>query len=141
MADPAKSKEGQKEDKVHRPRQQPKVEALCGLALFTGGGDNEVSESFGAIALDLIPSFISIVHRYNSVIVAIREGGERQAVKRRAFDHASTVGANGSEEGDMHSQVNEAFGELDGRVYMALHGICNDDKAASLLLCHNYLIL
>ena len=47
------------------------------------------------------------------------------------------MGANGGEEGDMHSQVNEVFGELDGRVYMALHRICNDDKVALLLLCHN----
>ena len=137
----AKSKEGQKEDEAHRPHQQPKVEALCGLALFISNGDNEVSESFGAITFDLIPSFISVVHRYNSVIVAVREGGERQAIRRRAFDHASTVGANGGEEGDMHYQMNEAFGELDGRVYMALHGICDDDKVALLLLCHNYLIL
>ena len=89
----------------------------------------------------MIPLFISVVHRYNSVIVAVREGGERQAIRRRAFDHASTVGANGGEEGDMHYQMNEAFGELDGRVYMALHGICDDDKVALLLLCHNYLIL
>ena len=51
------------------------------------------------------------------------------------------MGANGGEEGDMHYQMNEAFGELDGRVYMALHGICDDDKVALLLLCHNYLIL
>ena len=33
----AKSKEGQKEDEAHGSRQQPKVEALCGLALFIGG--------------------------------------------------------------------------------------------------------
>ena len=114
---------------------------MCGLALFIGSGDNEVSESFGAIALDLIPSFISVVHRYNFVIVAVRQGGERQAIRRRAFDHASTVGANSGEEGDMNSQVNEAFDELDGRVYMVMHGICDDDKVALLLLCHNYLIL
>ena len=107
--------------------------------MFIGGGDNEVSKSFGAIAFELIPSFTNVVHRYNSVIVAIREGGERQAVRRRAFDHAATVGTNSGEEGDMHSQANEAYGELDGRVYMTLRGICDYDNVALLLLRHDYL--
>ena len=109
--------------------------------LFIGGGDNEVSESFGAIAFELIQSFNFVVHRYNSVIVAVREGGEQQAVRRRAFDHVLTVGANGGEEGDIYTQANEAFSKLDGRVYMALRGICDNDKVALLLLCQNYLIL
>nr|POE45139.1 hypothetical protein CFP56_28433 [Quercus suber] len=46
-----------------------------------------------------------------------------------------------SEEGDMHSQANEAFCELEGRVYMALRRICDYDKLALLLLLHHdYLI-
>ena len=81
----------------------PMLKHCVDYALFIGSGDNEVNESFGAIALELIPSFITVFHRYNSVIVAIREGGEWQAIRRRAFDHAVTVGSNGGEEGDMHS--------------------------------------
>jgi len=109
--------------------------------LFLGGGDNEVSESFGAIAFELIQSFNFVVQRYNSVIIAIREGGEQQAVRRRAFDHVATVGTNGGEEGDIHPQANEAYGKLEGRVYMTLRGICDYDNVALLLLCHDYLIL
>ena len=50
------------------------------------------------------------------------------------------MGANGGEEGDMHSQANEAYGELEGGVYMTLCGICDYDNVALLLLRHDYLI-
>ena len=50
------------------------------------------------------------------------------------------VGANGGEEGDMHSQANKALCELEGRVYMALRRIRDYDKLALLLLQHDYLI-
>ena len=90
--------------------------------------------------LELVPLFFGVIHRYNSVVIAIREGGERQAISRRAFDHALIVGTNGGEESDMHSQANEVFRELEGRVYMALRRKCDYDKLALPLLQHDYLI-
>ena len=82
-----------------------------------------MSESFGAIALELI-EVVGIIQG-KSVVVAIREGDKRQAVGRRTLDHA-TVGTNGDGKGDLRSQVNEALSELEGRVDMALRWECNE---------------
>jgi hypothetical protein len=56
-------------------------------------------------------------------VIAVRERGERQSVKRRCLGHV-TVDEDGGGEGDPCSQMKETLGELEGRIDMALCGKC-----------------
>ena len=98
-----------------------------------------MSESFGAIALELIEVVLCIIQG-KSVIVAIREGDKRQAVGRRTLDHA-TVGTNGDGKGYLRSQVNEALSELEGRVDMALRWECNEKEVSHDILVFYWILV
>ena len=73
---------------------------------------------------------LDVITRFNPVVIAVGEGGEWQLVGRGGFGHSAEGGDAGGE-GDMGSQANEALGELEAGIYMALHWICNEKEAAA----------
>lgn len=77
---------------------------------------------------------VDIVSRFRPVIVAVGEGGEGQAIGSRAFGHA-TAGGDSGDEGDMCSQENEALGELEARIDMALDRMCYEEEVGADHVC------
>lgn len=73
---------------------------------------------------------VIIVIRFNPIIVAVGEGGEGQAIGSRAFGHA-TAGEDGGDKCDMRSQENEALGELEARIDMALGRMCYEEEVGA----------
>jgi hypothetical protein len=71
-----------------------------------------------------------IVTGFKPVVIAIGEGGEGQVVGSRNFAH-TTAGGDSGDEGDMRSQANEALGELEARIDMALGRKCYDEEVGA----------
>jgi hypothetical protein len=80
----------------------------------------------GAAALELGHVVIHSNIRWKPVVVAIKEGGERQSIRSRGLGDA-TVDEYGGGEGDTCSQAKETLGELEGRIDMALCGKCYEE--------------
>ena len=90
-------------------------------------GKNKIGESLGAAALKLGHVMVHNIIRWNPVVVAIREGGERQSIRSKGLGDA-TMDEDGGGKGDTCSQEKETLGELKGRIDMALCGKCYEEK-------------
>jgi hypothetical protein len=93
-------------------------------------GHDKFSEGLGATALELGHVVADIVTEFRPVVVAVGEGGKGQAVESGDFAHA-TVGSDSGDKGDMRSQANEALGELEARIDMALGWKCYEEEVGA----------
>jgi hypothetical protein len=112
---------------VRSPREEDGVDQAGKWATLVCAGHDKISESLGATALDLGHVVAGVVTIFKAVVVAVGVGGEGQAVEIGGFGHAA-AGGDGGDEGDMRPQANEALGELEAGIDMALDRICYEEE-------------